>query len=40
MTRLAAVVKESTSSGADHASSAGNAAVSMANARMASKLTT
>jgi hypothetical protein len=40
MTRLAALVKLSTSSGADQASSGGNAAVSTAKARIASKLTT
>jgi hypothetical protein len=40
MTRLAAVVKLSTSSGADQANSGGKAAVSTANALMASKLTT
>ena len=40
MTRLAAVVKLSTSSGADQASDGGKAAVSTAKARMASKDTT
>jgi hypothetical protein len=40
MTRLAAVVKLSTSSGADQASAGGKAAVSIAKARMASKDTT
>jgi hypothetical protein len=40
MTRDAAVVKLSTRSGADQASAGGNAAVSTANALMASKLTT
>jgi len=40
MTRLAAVVKEFSSSGADQASCAGNAAVSTAKARMASRLAT
>jgi hypothetical protein len=40
MTRLAAVVKESTSGGADQAREGGKAAVSMAKARMASKETT
>jgi hypothetical protein len=38
MTRPAAVVKLSTSSGADQASSGGKAAVSTAKARMESKL--
>jgi hypothetical protein len=40
MTRLAAVVKESTSNGADQAREGGKASVSTANALMASKETT